>query len=208
MDQFYRAKKYLKQADPIMAKLVKSHKLTMALGQKSDHFLHLVGSIISQQLSTKVADVIWGRFIQSYKVQPTPRKVLNTPDEKLRAIGLSYQKISYIKNLSLKLASKQLNIERLAKLDDALVIEHLTTVKGIGKWTAEMFLMFALNRPDIFSHGDLGLRNAIKKLYKLRGDPSVNTIERISGKWSPYRSVACRYLWLSLDNAPGGKVKK
>jgi DNA-3-methyladenine glycosylase II len=160
-----------------------------------------VQSILSQQLSTKVADVIIARFINLYKPKkfPTPEDVLKTKDEKIRSLGISYSKISYIKNLAEHITKKKIRLQSVHTLPDEELIEHLVQVKGIGRWTAEMFMMFMLERPNVFSHGDLGLKNAIIRLYKLK-DPSQERIERIVAKWSPYKTIASRYLWASLDN--------
>ncbi len=122
------------------------------------------------------------------------------PDAKLRSVGLSTAKVKYIKDLAVKVQKKEVLLYKLEKMSDEEVIEHLVQVKGIGRWTGEMFLMFALQRPDVFSHGDLGLRNAIQKLYKFKKAPTQKQIEKIVSKWSPHRTLASRYLWKSLDN--------
>ncbi len=184
-----------------MAGLIAQIELRPRRGKKGSRFQALVQSILSQQLSTKVADVIIARFINLYKPKkfPTPTDVLKTKDEKLRALGISYSKISYIKNLAEHIENKKLKLNTVHKLENEALIEHLVQVKGIGRWTAEMFMMFMLERPDVFSHGDLGLKNAIIRLYKLK-DPTPQKIERIAKKWSPYKTLASRYLWASLDN--------
>jgi DNA-3-methyladenine glycosylase II len=184
-----------------MADLIARLELRPRGRKRGSRFQALVQSILSQQLSTKVADVIIGRFINLYKPKkfPTPADVLKTKDEKLRALGISYSKISYIKNLAEHIIDKKLNLNSVHKLDNEDLIEHLVQVKGIGRWTAEMFMMFMLERPDVFSHGDLGLKNAIIRLYKLK-DPTPERIARIVAKWSPHKTLASRYLWASLDN--------
>ncbi len=199
-----KAHKHLIAVDPILAEIILSLDLPKRLKPtERSRFQALVQSILSQQLSTKVADVIIRRFIALYKPKrfPTPQDVLKTNNEKLRALGISYSKISYIKNLAEYIINKKLRLNTIHLLDDEALIEHLTQVKGIGRWTAEMFMIFMLGRPDIFSHGDLGLKNAILRLYKLK-NPSQPKIERITKRWSPHRSLAALYLWASLDNSP------
>jgi DNA-3-methyladenine glycosylase II len=131
---------------------------------------------------------------------PSFTTLIKTPEAKLRAVGLSGQKISYIKNLAKAVERGEVDFEKFKKMGDEEIIEHLTRVKGIGRWTAEMFLIFSMNRPDVFSHGDLGLKNAIKKLYKI--DPKIHTkkLEKIINSWKPHRSLASRHLWASLKN--------
>lgn len=162
-------------------------------------FDKLVESIISQQLLVRVADVIYERVLNLITDKLlTPENLLEQKETDLRKAGLSYQKIRYLKDLSQKVKDKELDLDNLDNLENEEVIKELIEVKGIGKWTAEMFLMAALGRPDIFSHGDLGLQNAIKKIYQLeKYDPIV--VEEIVIKWSPYRTVAARILWRSLS---------
>ena len=191
---------YLKTVDPILAtviRLVPRPKWETY----TDYFQALVESIISQQLSTKAGDTIVRRFIQLFGdgMFPTPRQVLQMDTEKIRAAGMSYAKIRYIKDLAERVENKKLYLHKINDMQDEEIIEHLIQVKGIGRWTAEMFLMFALRREDVFSYGDLGLRNAMQKLYKLRQHPTSKQAEKISAKWKPYRTWACRYLWKSLD---------
>lgn len=165
------------------------------------YFEDLVESIVQQQLSEKAGDTIWSRFQRLFPEGTlTSGKVLLLPDEKIRSVGISWSKVKYIKCLAQAVVDKTLLLEKLPQLDDEEVIMELTKVKGIGRWTAEMFLMFTLGRPDVFSHGDLGLRNAIKKLYGFKKDPSWKTVERLSNKWKPYRTYACRILWKSLES--------
>lgn len=195
--------KHFKASDPILHEVfIKVHKeygdKVFALKKSGDPFVDLCESIISQQLSVKASDTIFQRIL---KLMPgsklNPENVLKTKDEKLRSAGLSYSKIKYLKDLSQKVKNKELDLNILHRLTNEEVIEQLTKVKGIGKWTAEMFLMFGLGREDIFSHGDLGLKNAIKKLYKLEVYEE-KTVEEIIIKWSPYKTYACRILWRSL----------
>ena len=162
-------------------------------------FDRLVESIISQQLSVKVADVIYARVLNLLPGKKlVPADLLEVKDEDLRKAGLSFGKIKYLKDLSDKVKNKELKLESLEKLDNEEVITELTKVKGIGRWTAEMFLMFALARPDIFSHGDLGLKNAIKKIYGFE-EYKIEMVEEVVIKWSPYRTIAAKILWRSLE---------
>jgi DNA-3-methyladenine glycosylase II len=192
---------HFKKADPILhAVLEKIGELEERKPQESDkYFEHLVDSIISQQLSGKAAATIFGRFVKlAPKGRITPENILKLKNEDIRACGVSNAKVSYIKDLAQKVKDKELNLKKLPEMEDEEVIAELTKVKGIGRWTAEMFLMFTLSRPDIFSHGDLGLKNAIKKIYQLE-NPTKEEVEAICSKWSPHKTVACRILWRSLD---------
>ncbi len=187
-----KALKHLSQ-DPVMKILIETHGEIGFDGER-DLFEDLISSIVSQQLSTKAADTIWNRFTRLCK---TPEEILATPDNKIRACGISYSKIKYIKGIAEAIINQQLIIANLQNLPDEEVIVELTKLKGVGKWTAEMFLIFSLQRPDIFSLGDLGLRNAVAKHYKVDRD-DLKKIAKLSEKWQPYRSWASRYLWKSL----------
>lgn len=171
--------------------------------------IYLCASIMSQQLSTKVADVIYKRFLNLYDgKEPLPQQILDTPSETLRAIGLSNAKVSYVKNVAAFGIEPGMDFRKLQKMDNEEVIAYLTQIKGVGRWTVEMLLMFALGREDVFAIDDLGIQNAMIKLYKLdRADKKKfkEDLLRISGKWSPYRTYACKHLWSWKDNAP---VKK
>lgn len=171
---------------------------------------YLCASIMSQQLSTKVADVIYKRFIALYGgKEPTPQQILDTPFEKLRGIGLSNAKVSYVKNVAQFEMEFGMDAKKLGKMNNEEVIAYLTQIKGVGRWTTEMLLMFALGREDVFAIDDLGIQNAMIKLYKLDNSDKKKVKEkilRISGKWSPYRTYACLHLWQWKDNAP--KLKK
>lgn len=164
------------------------------------YFHKLVDQIISQQLNTKVADIISGRLLQLIdKPNFSPASLLEVEDEKLRTVGLSKSKASYIKNLATLTEAGQIKFDTFASASEEEVIAELIKVKGIGKWTAEMFLMFALGRPDIFSHGDYGLRSGIKKLYGLADHPTIEEATIITDKWRPYRSFGSFALWQSLE---------
>lgn len=191
--------KYLSKVDPILAKVIK--KVQKPIWElETDYFRSLVEAIINQQLSDKAADTIIGRFNKLLKKHPyTPMEVLALDKEKIRGVGISYGKASYLHDLAGKTREKVLRFEQIRTYSDEDVIEHLIQVKGIGRWTAEMFLMFSLGREDVFSYGDQGLKNAIQRLYKLEKHPTPKQADKISSKWRPYRSWACRYLWRSLD---------
>jgi DNA-3-methyladenine glycosylase II len=164
-------------------------------------FRDLLEAIINQQLSGKAAATIFGRFLDLFPQDtlPTPEEILKLSEETLRTCGVSHQKASYLKSLSEEIVSGKLVLDELHVLPDEDVITALTKVKGIGRWTAEMFLIFSLGRPDTFSVGDLGLRTSVGKLFGIDRDDKVK-IEEISKSWSPYRSLASLYLWKSLEN--------
>ncbi len=168
--------------------------------------LHLMASIMSQQLNTKVADIIYRRFLEIYdKEEPTPEQVLATPPETLRAIGLSNAKVGYVHNVARFCIENAITDTKLLALSDGEVITLLTKIKGVGQWTVEMLLMFTLGRQDIFAVDDLGLQNAVVKLYAIRTKDKKKLKERlvkISAKWSPYRTYACLHLWRWKDNVP------
>ncbi|HVI43662.1 MAG TPA: hypothetical protein VM802_02280 [Chitinophaga sp.] len=168
--------------------------------------LKLIGSIMSQQLSTKVADVIYSRFLQLYNgKEPTPRQILDTPATTLRGIGLSNAKVTYVQNVATFVLAEKITDSRLMKMHDEEIITYLTQIKGVGRWTVEMLLMFYLGREDVFAVDDWGLQQAMIKIYRL--DPTDKKqlrlkLKEISGKWSPFRTHACRYLWAWKDNEP------
>jgi len=168
--------------------------------------IYLCASIMSQQLSTKVADVIYKRFINLYDgKEPSAQQILDTPSEILRGIGLSNAKVSYVKNVAQFELDAGMDAKKLAKMTNEEVIEYLVVIKGVGRWTVEMLLMFALGREDVFAVDDLGIRNAMIKLYKLDDTDKKKLREdmlRVSARWSPYRTYACVHLWRWKDNAP------
>lgn len=180
-------------------------QVALRLKKSKNIHLYLCGSIISQQLSVKVADVIYKRFLALYGAkEPTPMQILETPFEKLRSIGLSNAKANYILNVSRFEIEQGMQAAKLKQMNNGEVITYLTQIKGVGKWTVEMLLMFALQREDIFAADDLGLQNAMKKLYKLDNTDRKKFREeiiRISEKWSPYRTYACIHLWQWKDNS-------
>ena len=165
---------------------------------------YLCASIMSQQLSTKVAKVIHNRFLQLYGgKEPTPQQILDTPFEKLRGIGLSNAKVNYIKNVAQFELESGMDHKKLQKMSNDEVIEYLTAIKGVGRWTVEMLLMFALGREDVFAVDDLGIQTAMIRLYKLdipEKKKLREELQRIAEKWSPYRTYACMHLWKFKDN--------
>jgi len=197
--KFYKeASVYLSGKDKKLAKIIKQHELS-PLELHEDYFRELTESIIGQQLSVKAADTILKRFYLLITGPITPEKVIRLNDEKIRKAGISYQKISYIKDLAKKFQDGEIEFKKFSKLTDEEIIEELVRVRGIGRWTAEMFLIFGLGRPDVFSFGDLGLRRAIEKVHGIKELGETDAM-KISETWKPYRSVASRYLWKSLDN--------
>jgi DNA-3-methyladenine glycosylase II len=171
--------------------------------ERDDHYGALLRSVINQQLSVKAGKAIYGRLLERFDGRPpTPEELLADDPEELRlAVGLSRPKTSYMRSLAEHVISGQLELERMNELSDEEVMVELVAVKGIGEWTAHMFLMFHLERPDVLAPGDLGIRRAIERAYSLEG-PDVETIERLAERWRPHRTLACRYLWRSLDNEP------
>jgi len=164
-----------------------------------------VKSITSQQLSTKVAEVIYNRFIDLFGgIEPTPQQVLELKHEQLRAIGLSNSKVTYVQNVARFAIEKSLDLKHLNKMEDEELIVYLTEIKGVGRWTAEMIMMFALGREDVFAVDDLGIQIAIKNLYQLKINETKKLKKKmlvISQSWSPYRTYACMYLWRWKDGA-------
>ncbi len=176
------------------------------LKKRNNVHLHLCTSIMSQQLSTKVADVFHKRFLALYKGKnPTPQQIADTPFETLRGIGLSNAKANYVLNVSRFFLEEKITDAKLHKMESEDLIKYLTGIKGVGRWTVEMILMFTLGREDVFAVDDLGIQQAICKLYKIDSTDKKAMKEKmllISKKWSPYRTYACRYLWGWKDNEP------
>ncbi len=168
------------------------------LKKRNHHFSVLVESIISQQLATGAADAIFKRFKGLYPKFPTASEILATRKSKLRQVGLSGMKIEYLKDLARHVNEGKLNMRALSRMDDEDVIAHLTQVKGIGRWTAEMFLIFSLGRQDIFPVGDLALRKGVQILFSLPEIPKQDEAEKLGQRWRPYRTVATWYIWKSL----------
>ena len=201
---YTRARRVLARRDPVIGALIRTHGACgLARAQHTDPFHALVQAIISQQLSTAAARTIGQRLRGLYEGGMTAAAIAATPDPRLRAVGLSPQKVRYMRDLCARVQSGELALGSLDSLSDDAVIEALTQVKGVGRWTAEMFLMFRLHRPDVLPVGDLGIVNAIKRQYRLRKTPTPERLLKIGEAWRPYRSVACWYLWASLGNPPG-----
>jgi len=193
-----KAINHLKKSDPVLRDIIERvGPCRMEFGPPE--FASLAESIIYQQLNGKAAATIWKRFLALAGEPLTPEGILKLSDEQMRSVGLSKQKSAYLKDLAAKTAAGVLDFTRLPSLSDDEVIKHLTQVKGIGVWTAHMFLMFTLQRPDVLPTGDYGVQAAIKRHYRKRKLPRPEVMEKIARVWSPYRSVACWYLWRSLD---------
>lgn len=165
----------------------------------------MLSAIVSQQLSTKAAATIFGRFKALFPNEsPHPHLVLESPDEMLRGAGLSFQKIGYVRNVAAFAQGGNLEHAVIDAMEDEALIQHLTQIKGVGRWTVEMLLMFALERPDVMPVDDLGIQNAMKRHYGLEesGRALKARMIEIAENWRPYRTIACKYLWQSLDNMP------
>lgn len=192
---------HLRRSDPVLARVVASHgPHRFELRTGGSHFDAIARAIVSQQLSVKAASTIHGRFRDLYDgAGGAPDVVARIPEKRLREVGLSRQKISYIQDLARRVASGELDLDRIDEMSDDELVARLTAVKGIGTWTAQMFLMFRLGRPDVLPVLDLGIQKAIQRVYGLRKRPSARQMEKIGRAWAPYRTIACWYLWRSLD---------
>lgn len=198
----------LRAADPVMARLIDEHgkvvRRDLRRERPGDAYGALLRSIVGQQLSTQAARTIYGRLTDIFGGHaPTPRQLLSVDPERIRAAGLSRPKVAYLRDLAQHVEEGTLELERLPDLPDEEVTAQLTAIKGLGQWTADMFLMFHLGRPDILPVGDLGIRRAAQIEYRMRKLPDPKRLERVARPWRPYRTLACLYLWSSLDNAPG-----
>jgi DNA-3-methyladenine glycosylase II len=193
-----KALNHLRKCDPVLSAIIeKVGPFRMQYGLPE--FASVAEAIVYQQLHGKAAETIFKRFTALTGEPLTPAGILKLSDEQLRGAGLSKQKSSYLKDLAAKTASGLLNFSEIDKLSDQDVIQHLTQVKGIGVWTAHMFLIFSLRRPNVLPTGDYGVQMALKKHYKKRKLPKPKDMEKIARAWEPYRSVACWYMWRSLD---------
>jgi DNA-3-methyladenine glycosylase II len=194
---------HLRGADPVMDQIIQ-HVGPYRIARRPDRFQALVRAIIFQQLAGRAAQTIYGRFVEIFKGArfPTPAQVLEVPASQLRKAGLSGQKTLYIKDLAQHVANGSLNFRRFARMDDEEIIAQLTTVKGIGRWTAEMFLMFNLWRPDVLPVDDLGVRRAAMNAYRMSAPPTAKELITLGEPWRPYRSVATWYLWRSAEITP------
>ncbi len=193
------ASKHLTDVDPVLGEVIRTHG-PYKFELEDGYYEALVGAIIFQQLAGKAAQAILNRFKVLYGGRiPTPKEFLDTPDSKLRSAGLSPQKISYLKDLCMRLENGALDLKHLQDLPDEEVVRELDEVRGIGRWTAEMFLMFVLGRTNVLPVDDLGLRKATQKLYDLEELPDKEKFEKLSKNWHPYRSIATLYLWRSTE---------
>jgi DNA-3-methyladenine glycosylase II len=193
-----KAINHLKKCDPVLRRIIEQvGPFRMEYGEPQ--FSSLAEAIVYQQLNGKAAETIFKRFASVAGEPLTPEGILKLSDEQLREVGLSKQKSTYLKDLAQKTAAGVLDFSQLPKLPDAEVIEHLTQVKGIGVWTAHMFLIFSLRRPNVLPTGDYGVQMAVKRHYRKRKVPKAKDMEKIARAWEPYRSVACWYMWRSLD---------
>jgi DNA-3-methyladenine glycosylase II len=193
-----KAVNHLKKSDPVLRSIIERvGPCRMEFGEPTFH--SVAESIIYQQLNGKAAVTIFKRFTDVAGLPVTPEGILKLSDEQLRAVGLSKQKSSYVRDLAEKTKAGLLDFSRLHEQSNEDVIEHLTQVKGVGVWTAHMFLMFTLRREDVLPTGDYGIQAAMKKHYRKRKLPKPKDMEKIAKAWAPYRSIACWYLWRSLD---------
>ena len=190
--------RHLRRVDPVMARIIKAAG-PFEIRVNRRRFQALARAIIFQQLAGSAATAIYNRLVALFPGRsfPTPAQVLACPDEDLRKAGLSRQKILYLRDLAAHVANKSLNFHRFGRMSDDEIVLDLTRVKGIGRWTAEMFLMFNLGRPDVLALDDLGLRSAARVAYGLEGLPSKRELEELGERWRPFRTVAAWYLWQS-----------
>jgi DNA-3-methyladenine glycosylase II len=199
---------HLRASDPVLARIIdevgKLPSVRAGRPEPGDHYGALVRSIVGQQLSVLAARAIYARLTERFGGRPpTPQEILDDEPEELRAAaGLSRAKVGFLRSLAEHVLGGELELERLDSLDDDDVIAELVAVKGLGEWTSHMFLMFHLNRPDVLAVGDLGIRRAIERAYGLDDLPNAAEMEALAEPWRPYRTLACRYLWRSLDNEP------
>lgn len=202
---YSRARRILLRRDPVLAALIREYgPCGLAAAQRADHFSALVRAIVFQQLSTKAASTIYSRVLGLLpNGELSPPTLAALTDDQLRSAGISRQKGAYLRDLCAKVSARIVPLDDLEGMDDEQVIAALTAIKGIGRWSAEMFLMFRLHRPDVLPVGDLGIVNAVKKAYGLRKKPTPDRLRRLGEAWKPYRSVASWYLWRSLGGLPG-----
>lgn len=202
---YRRGVAYLKRADPRLAAVIaRVGACRFAPRADGTHFEAVARAIVYQQLSGKAAGTIHGRFHGLYGDRaPTPGELLATTDEALRGAGLSRQKIGYLRDLASRVATGNVPLDAIEAMDDAAVIDALTRVKGVGRWTAQVFLMFRLGRPDVLPELDLGIQKGIQLAYGLRALPKAAEVARLGERWAPWRTVAAWYLWRSLDNEGG-----
>lgn len=202
--QLRLAEKHLAKHDKKLALVIKISG-PCRLQPHTDYYGELVGSIVGQQLSSKAAASIWRRVLDLFDGKmPSPQQLIKIEDQQLRDVGLSWAKVRYVKDLAQHILDDRLDLDHVAIMPNDQLIEQLTAVKGIGEWSAHMFMMFGLGRLDILPVGDLGIRNAVQQLYGLKKLPDSAAVVTVANKnkWHPYESVASWYLWQSLDNSP------
>ncbi|WP_400190257.1 DNA-3-methyladenine glycosylase family protein [Hymenobacter sp. B81] len=199
------ARRYLSQADPVLAGIIAQSRPVRASAHE-DLYLALLKAVVSQQISTKAAAAIWRKFEGLFRPEgyPEPRELAQLSDDELRAAGISKQKAGYLRAIAEFNLAGQLDHAHLSQLSEDDFTRHLTQIKGVGRWTAQMLQMFALDQPDVFAEGDLGVQNAMRRHYGLpeTGRALLRRMTELAEPWRPYRSLACKYLWQSLDNAP------
>ena len=208
-DDYARARRLLMRRDPVLAETIRRiGACGMASRLLTDHLTTLVRAIVGQQLSSKAAATIFGRLRALFPDgQITVEGLQALDDPALRGVGLSSQKLAYLRDLCARITDGRLQLDELDQLSDEHVIERLIAVKGFGRWTAEMFLMFRLQRPDVLPVGDLGICTAVQRIYRLRQRPKPERLKKIGEAWRPYRSIACWYLWESLKKSEVGSLK-
>ena len=195
---WHKAKISLSKRDPILKKIIKQYNKGH-LTTRNNPFFSLCRTIVGQQISIKAADTIWNRLEAKCKKKIIPQKIIKLKATSMKKAGLSHQKISYLKNIAKSFKNKSFDVSSLKKMDDVSAIDHITQLKGLGIWSAQMFLMFNLNRPDIFPTKDIGLIRAISKNYKKPYPPSEKFLNKISNLHSGYRTVFTWYMWRSID---------
>ncbi len=210
-DKYASARRALMRRDPILASIIKQHGPCglAAARERFDHFAMLARAIVFQQLSTKAATTIHNRLVECLPgATMTAEGLAGVSDVQLRAAGISRQKAGYLRDLAVKVADGTVPLEALEAMTDEEVVTALTQVKGIGRWTAEMFLIFRLQRPDVLPLGDLGIVTAIQKAYRLRKKPTPDRMRKLGEAWRPYRSIASWYLWQSLEPPPTSPIRR
>jgi DNA-3-methyladenine glycosylase II len=208
VNRLTEADRHLRSVDQVLRRLIDERgpidPRTDRRGSRPDAYEALARAIVGQQLSTKAAGSIWERLVAQFGGSfPQPAELIAADPESLRGAGLSWSKVGFLRDLAQRVEDGTLDLGRLAELSDQDVVAELVQIKGIGAWTAEMFLIFHLARPDVVSTGDLGIRRAVEAAYGLDDLPGPGDLERIAEPWRPHRTLACLYLWRSLDNAPG-----
>jgi len=209
--EYSRASRLLMRRDPVLGAIIAQHgPCGLADGQRDHGLRAIIESIVWQQLSGKAAATIFSRFLALFPPGrfPTAEEILDVPATAIRQVGLSSQKATYVRDVCQRVTAGSLDLDRLETMSDDEVINTLTQVKGIGRWSAEMFLMFRLHRPDVLPVGDLGIVKAIQRAYRLRTPPTESKMLTLGRRWQPYRSVAAWYLWASLQKRPLANGKR